>query len=88
MWQCETALDTKDGDAGATKKLDANTALSEEVNGTPEGVGEYGDGNDYKSESHSEGLKDEGEDDDDEEDDLEHPGEVSIGKKLWNFFTT
>ncbi|XWS30678.1 hypothetical protein CRYUN_Cryun23aG0007400 [Craigia yunnanensis] len=58
--QCETALDTKDGDAGATKKLDANMALSEEVNGTPEGVGEYGDGNDYKSESHSEGLKDEG----------------------------
>ncbi|XWS75406.1 hypothetical protein CRYUN_Cryun01aG0084300 [Craigia yunnanensis] len=85
--QCETALDTKDGDAGSTKKLDANMALSEEVNGTPEGVGEFGDGNDYKSESLSERLKYEGEDDD-EEDDLEHPGEVSIGKKLWNFFTT
>lgn len=81
-------MDTKDVDAGATKTLDVNTALSEEVNGTPEEVGEYGDGNDYKSESPCVGLKDEGEDEDDEEDDLEHPGEVSVGKKLWNFLTT
>lgn len=88
MQQCEKAVDTKDVDAGATKTLDVNTALSEEVNGTPEEVGEYGDGNDYKSESPCVGLKDEGEDEDDEEDDLEHPGEVSVGKKLWNFLTT
>lgn len=87
MWQSETALDAKDNDAGATKKLDAHTALSEEVNGTPKAVGEYADGNDYKSESRSEGLKGEGEDDEDE-DEVEHPGEASIGKKLWNFFTT
>ncbi|KAB2074983.1 hypothetical protein ES319_A07G188100v1 [Gossypium barbadense] len=90
LQQSETALDAKDDDAGATKRLDAHTALSEEVNGTPKGVGEYADGNDYKSESRSEGLKGEGEDDgdEDEEDEVEHPGEVSIGKKLWNFFTT
>ncbi|KAK8517713.1 hypothetical protein V6N13_127872 [Hibiscus sabdariffa] len=89
LQQSETALDAKDH-VGATKNLDVNAALSEEVNGTPEQVGEYADGNDYKSESHSEGRKDEGADDDDEndDDDLEHPGEASIGKKLWNFFTT
>ncbi|XP_022759223.1 protein CROWDED NUCLEI 1 isoform X2 [Durio zibethinus] len=94
LQQCETALDTKGGDAGTTKKLDVNTGLSEEVNGTTEVVGEYSDGNDYKGDLNSEGLKDEveveveGEGEDDEEDDLEHPGEVSMGKKLWNFFTT
>nr|KJB10429.1 hypothetical protein B456_001G200600 [Gossypium raimondii] len=90
LQQSETALDAKDDDAGTTKKLDPHTALSEEVSGTPKGVGEYGDGNDYKSESRSEGLKGDGEDDgdEDEEDEVEHPGEVSIGKKLWNFFTT
>ncbi|XVE71962.1 hypothetical protein DITRI_Ditri11bG0000400 [Diplodiscus trichospermus] len=89
LQQCDTTLDTKDGDDGATKNLDVNTALSEEVNGTPEGLGEYDNRNDdYKSESHSEGLKDEGEDGVDEEDDMEHLGEVSIGKKIWNFFTT
>ncbi|XP_021296818.1 protein CROWDED NUCLEI 1 [Herrania umbratica] len=84
LQQCETARDTNDGDADATKKLAADAALSEEVNTTPEGVGEYGDGNDCRSDSRSEGLKDEDEDEDDEE----HPGEVSMGKKLWNFFTT
>ncbi|KAL4362478.1 hypothetical protein GQ457_04G023710 [Hibiscus cannabinus] len=81
LQQCETAPDTKDG--SATHTFDVNMALSEEVNGTPEGDGEYSDGDDYKSESHSEGLKDE-----DEDDETEHPGEVSIGKKVWTFLTT
>lgn len=54
------------------------------MNGTPEGAGDY---EDYRSESHREdaGII-EDEDADDEE--SEHPGEVSIGKKLWTFFTT
>ncbi|KAB2057470.1 hypothetical protein ES319_A11G171300v1 [Gossypium barbadense] len=90
LQQGETGPDTKDGNAGATKTFDANMALSEVVNGTPQGVGEYGDGNDYQSESHSEGHKDEDEDENDEEEEnnMEHPGEVSIGKKLWSFLTT
>ncbi|TYG45576.1 hypothetical protein ES288_D11G185900v1 [Gossypium darwinii] len=89
LQQGETGPDTKDGNAGATKTFDANMALSEEVNGTPQVVGEYGDGNDYQSESHSEGHKDEDEDETEgEENNLEHPGEVSIGKKLWSFLTT
>ncbi|KAE8696068.1 Protein CROWDED NUCLEI 1 [Hibiscus syriacus] len=90
LQQHKTAVDAKDDHVGATKTMDVNTALSEEVNGTPEQVGEYADGNDYRSVSHGEGHNDEGADYDDEneEDDLEHPGEASIGKKLWNFFTT
>lgn len=90
MLQGETGPDTKDGNAGATKSFDANMALSEEVNRTHQGVSEYGDGNDYQSESHSEGHKDEDVDeyDEEEENNMEHPGEVSIGKKLWSFLTT
>ncbi|KAE8703859.1 hypothetical protein F3Y22_tig00110462pilonHSYRG00220 [Hibiscus syriacus] len=84
----ETAVDAKDDHVGATKNMDVNTALSEEVNCTPEQVGEYADGNDYKSESHSEGRKDMDDDDENEDDDLEHPGEISIGKKLWKIFTS
>ncbi|XP_039000971.1 protein CROWDED NUCLEI 1-like isoform X1 [Hibiscus syriacus] len=88
LQQRETAVDAKDDHVGATKNMDVNTALSEEVNCTPEQVGEYADGNDYKSESHSEGRKDMDDDDENEDDDLEHPGEISIGKKLWKIFTS
>ncbi|XP_010265318.1 PREDICTED: protein CROWDED NUCLEI 1 isoform X2 [Nelumbo nucifera] len=66
--------------------LIGNAELSEEVNGTTEGPVEYGD-EEYASEGdEGDGFGDEDEDDDDDE--SEHPGEVSIGKKLWNFFTT
>lgn len=65
--------------------------MSEEVNGTPEGAGEYGDGDEYRSESRGDDAAegDIGErDDEDDDEESEHPGEVSIGKKLWTFFTT
>lgn len=78
--RCTRIADIQVGDADMTKNLVAHTAMSEEVNGTPE---EYGDVDEYRSESHGE---DANVDEDDEE--SEHPGEASIGNKLWKFFTT
>lgn len=64
--------------------------MSEEVNGTPEAAVEYDDGDEYRSESHGEDAVrvDVMDGDDDEDEESEHPGEVSIGKKLWTFLTT
>ena len=87
--QCSAVAETEGNYADATKNMADNTALSEEVNGTPERAGEYTDGDEYRSESHADDashVEDEDEDEDDEE--SQHPGEASIGKKLWTFFTT
>ncbi|GAU14102.1 hypothetical protein TSUD_169270 [Trifolium subterraneum] len=66
----------------------SNMALSEEVNGTADDAAKDHDA-EYKSESRGEdaGLVD---DDDENEfdEDYQHPGETSVGKKLWNFLTT
>ncbi|XP_057769925.1 nuclear matrix constituent protein 1 isoform X2 [Salvia miltiorrhiza] len=53
----------------------AGTALSEEVSGT---AGER----EYRSESREE------DDNDGDGDEVDHPGQASIGKKLWTFLTT
>lgn len=74
-------------DAGGSKGGHANTSHtfvdsrspSEEVNGTTEYSGE-----EFRSESREEDDND-GDDDDEE---VNHPGEASIGKKLWTFLTT
>jgi hypothetical protein len=80
----------KVGDVDPTKKVVESTAMSEEVNGTPEGAVEYVDGDEYRSESQGEDAAgvDVMDGDDDEDEQSEHPGEVSIGKKLWTFLTT
>ncbi|KAK7813810.1 protein crowded nuclei 1 [Quercus suber] len=76
--------DSQVGVADITNNLVENTIMSEEVNETPE---EYGDVDEYRSESHGEDANVDGADEEDDEE-SEHPGEVSIGKKLWTFFTT
>ncbi|WCJ25416.1 Nuclear matrix constituent protein 1 [Euphorbia peplus] len=63
--------------------VNAAGALSEEVNCTPEDV--RNDVDDYRTESLTEGGND---DDEEDENDSLQPGEASIGKKLWTFFTT
>lgn len=72
----------------ASKQFVENMAMtmSEEVNGTPEGAGDYGDADEYRSESPREDAS--GFTGGDSDDEYEHPGEASIGKKIWTFFTT
>ncbi|XP_004234687.1 nuclear matrix constituent protein 1-like isoform X1 [Solanum lycopersicum] len=75
-----------------------DTGLSEEINGTPEGPSAY---NVYDEEhegdtivQEEDGERDEDADENDEldegneEEEVPHPGEVSIGKKIWSFITT
>lgn len=86
--QCRTVGDNQDdGIAGTSKNSIDIVSVSEEVNGTPEVAGKYGNRGEYKSES-CEVVGDEDGDDDDDDEEAEHPGEASIGKKLWTFFTT
>ncbi|XP_016454460.1 nuclear matrix constituent protein 1 [Nicotiana tabacum] len=76
--------------ADIANELVDDTGLSEEVNGTPEGPsgysvydeehkGEQDEDDDGKNEEDNEGN---------EEEEVQHPGEVSIGKKIWTFITT
>ncbi|KAK9700160.1 hypothetical protein RND81_08G220600 [Saponaria officinalis] len=55
------------------------TVVSEEVNGTPIRDVEYSNERSGSSRASS---------GDDDEEEVEHPGEASIGKKLWKFLTT
>ncbi|OIT33323.1 PREDICTED: protein CROWDED NUCLEI 1-like [Nicotiana attenuata] len=75
-------VDNKEGSANIATELVDDTGLSEEVNETPKQPSAYdvnGDGD---------GWDDSDGDEVDEEEEIEHAGEVSIGKKLWTFITT
>lgn len=84
-FQSQKIVEIEDVYGDITRTFANNMALSEEVNGTADNVEEHD--TEYRSESRGEdtgGVEDEEEDDED----YQHPGEASIGKKLWNFFTT
>ncbi|XP_054786607.1 nuclear matrix constituent protein 1 [Prosopis cineraria] len=80
--QSEKIVEIQDGSGETTRNAANNTALSEEVNGTPDDAGNH-DAEYMSEESRGEDTADR-----EEDEDIERPGEASIGKKLWNFFTT
>lgn len=83
MFQSQRVVGTQDGDGdGDTRTFASSMAMSEEVNGTADDAEE-----EYRSESHGEDAGGVDIEDEDEEG-YQHPGEASIGKKLWKFFTT
>lgn len=71
-------------------KCSDDMAMSEEVNGTPQQDRERHSDNHEIEETTPAAAAQEEEDDDDSEDEeeAEHPGEVSIGRKLWTFIST
>ncbi|KAK4733588.1 hypothetical protein R3W88_007849 [Solanum pinnatisectum] len=91
------AADDQGCTADIANELVDDTGLSEEMNGTPEGPSAY---NVYDEEHEGDTIVQEDEerdedadendevDEDNEEEEVPHPGEVSIGKKIWSFITT
>lgn len=71
-----TAAGAADGNANASVMVE-RAELIDEVND---------DAGEFYNEEENGGEAEEAEDDYDEE--LDHPGEVSISKKIWTFFTT
>ena len=73
---------------GENDKYSDDMVMSEEVNGTPQQDRER-HSDDHEIEITPAAAAQEEEDDDDSEDEeVEHPGEVSIGRKLWTFIST
>lgn len=83
----ETAADSQNEVADTAAQVDKNMVLSEEVNGTPERAVDY-DHEERWTENHGEDDDETDEDEDEDEEEAEHPGEVSIGRKLWKFIST
>ncbi|KAK3041296.1 hypothetical protein RJ639_001398 [Escallonia herrerae] len=81
----KTPVDIVDDSSDAAKLVE-RIEMSEEVNGTPERGGEDEIRSIVDVDDTSDGIDDDDVDQGDDESD--HPGQASIGKKLWTFFTT
>ncbi|XP_047321458.1 nuclear matrix constituent protein 1-like isoform X2 [Impatiens glandulifera] len=76
----EGGADHLEGNADTTSKLaEEEEVLSDEIEGTPKGK---------NAKREDEEEEDEEEDGEEDEEEAQHPGEVSVGKKLWTFLTT
>ncbi|KAI3747943.1 hypothetical protein L6452_10697 [Arctium lappa] len=77
-----------DGENEVANKCSDDMVMSEEVNGTPQQDRER-HSDDHEIETTPAAAQQEEDDDsEDEEEEVEHPGEVSIGRKLWTFIST
>lgn len=74
---------TIDEDMNAAKSTEQMEITNEDIDGTPE----YNDEDGNNSPLRDEG-EEEDDDDDDEDDDDDNPGEASVPRKLWKFFTS
>ncbi|KAJ9540681.1 hypothetical protein OSB04_027187 [Centaurea solstitialis] len=81
------SLKKKVVDGEDENKYSDDIVMSEEVNGTPQQDRER-HSDDQEIETTPAAAAQEEEDDDDDSEDEEHPGEVSIGRKLWTFIST
>lgn len=81
-----------DGDNNevANKRSEEYMALSEEVNGTPQRNTQQHNNDDEEigTPAAQEQEEDDNDSEDEDEEDGVHPGEVSIGRKLWTFIST
>ncbi|KAJ0817928.1 putative protein crowded nuclei [Helianthus annuus] len=70
-------------------KLPEDMALSEEVTGTPQQVREnHNDDHEIQTQQEEDDGDGDSEVESDDDEETEHPGEVSIGRKLWTFIST
>lgn len=85
LLQSQKVVETQD-DYDNTRTMASNVALSEEVNGTADDAEDHDA--EYRSVSHGVDDDEENENEVENDEDYQHPGETSVGKKLWKFFTT
>ncbi|XP_060194703.1 nuclear matrix constituent protein 1-like isoform X1 [Lycium barbarum] len=81
------AVDNQESSANMANELVDGTGLSEEVNETPKQPSAYGVNGD-EEEGSDDSDDDSSDGDESDEEGIEHPGEVSVGKKIWTFITT
>ncbi|KAM0012067.1 putative protein crowded nuclei [Helianthus debilis subsp. tardiflorus] len=78
-----------DGDNEFANKLPEDVALSEEVTKTPQQVREnHNDDHEIQTQQEEDDGDGDGDSEVESDEETEHPGEVSIGRKLWTFIST